>query len=235
MQWIGKSSLSIIDNEREWSDLKKRTLAGDGLKDLSALAATFNQAIDGVLNALPQRPLCTYESNCQPRISSVAAGGEGQTTVGQIIRLEVKENDDYPKWSDMFIAYSSADLLWLACHSRNVPFYSCRYSRCNETFCYLKLDGRHLPPGATWSDRGGIEDQLDEFLVSNGIGCIFGGGTGLLYSYIFLVVLNVFENAPTLCSKLRAIGMPQRAWILFYDAHLDDEWIGVHHNTPPPP
>jgi len=33
---------------------------------------------------------------------------------------------------------------------------------------------------------------------------------------------------------LREIGAPERSWILFFDAHLAEEWLGVYDTTPSP-
>jgi hypothetical protein len=34
---------------------------------------------------------------------------------------------------------------------------------------------------------------------------------------------------------MRAAAVANRSWLLFHDAHLADEWIGIYEDTPPPP
>jgi hypothetical protein len=34
---------------------------------------------------------------------------------------------------------------------------------------------------------------------------------------------------------LRKLEVPERSWVLFFDAGLAAEWVGVRPETPPPP
>src|SRR5207302_9767222 len=118
---------------------------------------------------------------------------------------------------------------------RSAPFYSQRFSRCKETFAYVKLDGAHRRPGSQAEDRGAIEDALDAALARDGLGVHVGGGTGLRYSYIDLALTDLDRGVERARKVLRKQGVDERSWILFFDADLAAEWVGVYPETPPPP
>ncbi len=56
-----------------------------------------------------------------------------------IYKLEPKEQSDYPGQSDIFVKLSMLEEMWKA--ALGSPFYSESFSKCGETFCYLKIDG----------------------------------------------------------------------------------------------
>ena len=78
-----------------------------------------------------------------------------------LIKLQPEEADDYPGQADLLVATTRDVELWKAMHA-HAPFYSQRFSRCKETFAYVKLDGGVLRRGSEADDRGKIEDALDE-------------------------------------------------------------------------
>jgi hypothetical protein len=151
-----------------------------------------------------------------------------------VFQLQPEERDDYPDQSDMFVGKSADQSLWIATHCGR-PFSSERFSRCGETFCYVKLDGSEGLEGSKFQDKSEIEDALDAVLKPAGLGCHIGGGTGLRYSYIDLALTDRDRGLETVRKVLREGKLPRRSWILFFDADLVDEWIGIHDDTPPPP
>lgn len=153
---------------------------------------------------------------------------------GAVFELKPIEMDDYPGWSDLLVASSGAKHLWLAQHSVR-PFYSCRFSNHNEQFCYLKIDGTSNLKEEIFEDRMSIEDALDDCLIPNKIGCVIGGGTGLMYSYIDLAIADMKRAIPIICDVLKKGKISKRTWLLFYDPDLADEWVGVYEDTPSPP
>jgi hypothetical protein len=116
-----------------------------------------------------------------------------------------------------------------------MPFYSDRFSRCKETFAYVKIDGSNGLGGSRVSDRAGIEDALDTELASDKLGIHIGGGTGLMYSYIDLALTDLDRGVERARKVLRKLKVPERSWVLFFDADLAAEWVGVYPETPPPP
>ena len=146
----------------------------------------------------------------------------------------VPRRDDYPAQSDLFVAVSPEPELFQAAHAGR-GFYSERFSRCGETFCYLKLDGEHGLDPAHFADRGAVEDALTAALSAAGLGCTLGGGTGHRYSYVELAVTDVVAAMGVIRGALRAGHVHRRSWLLFHDADLEQEWLGVYPDTPAPP
>src|SRR5258708_32581611 len=103
-------------------------------------------------------------------------------TQWSLIELKPEPADDYPGDADLLVATTCDVELWKAMH-RGSPFYSQRFSRCKESFVYLKMDGAHRRPGAQAEERGKIEDALDDALARDGLGIHISGGTGLRYPY----------------------------------------------------
>ncbi len=134
----------------------------------------------------------------------------------------------------MFVGKSMNTELWQNAHA-GVPFHSVRYSACGEVFCYLKTDGSEGLEGETFQDKGDIEDALDERLREVKLGCFVGGGTGLRYSYVDLALTNVSEAIPCIREVLQAGHLTRRSWIEFYDSEWHNEWVGIWHDSPPPP
>jgi hypothetical protein len=116
-----------------------------------------------------------------------------------------------------------------------VSFCSERFSRVGEMFCYLKIDGGDGLDAAHFGDRGDIEDGLDAALIPAELGCVVGGGTGKMYAYIDLALLDVLAAAEAIRTVLRKGNINRRTWLLFHDADLADEWIGIYDDTPAPP
>jgi hypothetical protein len=151
-----------------------------------------------------------------------------------LFKLEPAKADDYPAQFDMFVGKSMNQGLWVAAHSRPA-FHGERYTRCGETFCYVKLDGTQGLDQVKFADKSEIEDALTAVLKSAGLGCYIGGGTGLRYSYIDLALTDVKKGIAAVKDRLRAGNVPKRSWILFYDDYLAAEWVGVYPDSPPPP
>jgi hypothetical protein len=85
------------------------------------------------------------------------------------------------------------------------------------------------------ADRGKIEDAINAVLIPARAGRVIGGGTGSRYSYIDLALADVDVAIPLICSRLRGERVPRRSWLLFFDAPLAHEWIGMYKDTPEPP
>jgi hypothetical protein len=151
-----------------------------------------------------------------------------------LFKLEPEESEDYSGRADLFVSRCANETLWRAARSQP-GFVSERFSKCGETFCYLKLDGSQGLDAERFRDKSEIEDALDELLRPPRLGCHIGGGTGLRYSYIDLAVTDLEKAIPAIRQRLRAGNVPKRSWILFFNGTLAGEWIGIYDDTPPPP
>jgi hypothetical protein len=149
-------------------------------------------------------------------------------------RQGIEPAEDYPQWFDLRVAVTPNQALWSATHGR-WAFCSDRLSRCGETFAYLKIDGVGGLERSEFADRGEIEDAINDALAGAGWGCTVGGGTGLRYSYVELALADLDGAVARLRERLRAGRLPRRTWLLFHDADLQDEWVGLYDETPAPP
>jgi hypothetical protein len=152
----------------------------------------------------------------------------------QMFQMQPVEQADYPGRSDLFVGYTVLPTLWQRFHSPETV-HSTDFSSCGETFCYLKIDGINGLEGSVFQDKSQIEDTLDEALRHFKVGCVFGSGTGLRYSYVDFAV----TDAPMACGIIRKVlcagKIPKRSWVLFFDSDNAEQWIGVWEDTPAPP
>jgi hypothetical protein len=149
-------------------------------------------------------------------------------------QFEPNEAEDYCEQRDMFVGKSMNPPLFTAARSNGV-FCSERFSRCGETFCYVKIDGSEGLEGSEFSDKSEIEDALDSTLTQSKLGCPIGGGMGLRYAYIDLALTDVDQGVEATRQRLRAGGVPKRSWIQFFDSDWAAEWVGIYEDTPAPP
>jgi hypothetical protein len=185
---------------------------------LDRLKETLDALIDSIREQLPPCPNHEW-----------VEGAEWTTW-----ELTPEQADDYVEQRDLFVGKSANPSLWTAAHSGGL-FFSERFSRCGETFCYFKLDGSQGLGEEGFTDKSEMEDALDAVLKPDGLGCYFGGGTGLRYSYIDLGLTNVNKGIQVIRQRMQAGNVPKRSWILFFDSDLAAEWVGVYDDSPPPP
>jgi hypothetical protein len=201
--------VGAIDTER--TKPGKHSLRPDRLKD------TVDALIGSVHDQLPKEH---YAATPPP-------------DKGAVIRLQPEERDDYPGKSDMLVASTMRPDILLAT-LKDPSFYSQRYSRHGERFAYLKIDGSD-PGDMKFQDRTEMEDAIDPALREARVGCVHGGGTGLRYSYIDLVLSDVSRGYQVIRDVLRQGRIPHRTWLLFCDCEWRDEWLGIWDDTPAPP
>ena len=85
-----------------------------------------------------------------------------------------------------------------------------------------------------YDDRGDLEEALDAALIPNKLGCHVGGATGLRYTYVELALVDVRRSIEAIRKVLHG-RVSQRSWLLFHDADLCGEWVGIYPDSPPPP
>ncbi|MBC7820974.1 MAG: hypothetical protein IAG10_29160 [Planctomycetaceae bacterium] len=157
-----------------------------------------------------------------------------EETQWSCIELKPQEAVDYPDRTDLIAAVTLNPTMWMAAHCGR-PFSSERFSRSGEVFVYVKIDRDDGLEGPQFSDRDEIETAINKALVSDSLGGVSGGGTGIRYSYSDLVLTDRDRGIAVVRKVLRNGGVPKRSWILFFDADLCGEWVGVYDDTPPPP
>jgi hypothetical protein len=225
-KWVGVIAVQRLREPRAIAKLTGRARRRvQGLVPLERLKPTVDAVVASIKDQLPDKPLYVLQPEADAPDSQIKWVG-----------IEVKPTpaEDYLQRRDLLVAISANANLWRAAHE-DESFYSERYSRHGETFCYLKLDGSVGVDEEKFPDRASIEDALNETLEPARLGCVIGGGTGLRYSYIDLALVVVDAALPLIRSRLRAGNIARRTWLLFFDAHLAHEWIGVYDDTPAPP
>jgi hypothetical protein len=151
-----------------------------------------------------------------------------------IIELNPKPADDYAHRFDLRWAHTVAPDLWRNAHS-DQRFWAGRFSRCGETFCYLKIDRGAVESTPRSDHHARFEAPLDGALRARRYGCVIGAGTGLRYTYIDLALLDMDGAVRRLRKLLQLAGVSRRAWLQFFDNSLGAEWIGIWPDSPPPP
>jgi len=151
------------------------------------------------------------------------------------IDLKPRKQEDYLLRYDLGAAVTCAPELWRNAHSDQL-FWSGRFSRSGETFCYLKIDRGDPLRRSAVGKRIKLEDELNKALRPDRLGCVIGGGSGRRYNYIDLALVDVRAAANAICDVLRQAGLKtRRAWLLFFDTTLSAEWIGMWPDSPSPP
>ena len=141
---------------------------------------------------------------------------------------------DYPSRLDLLTQISAIPELH-QCVFSGAVFDSDRFSKCGETFAYVKVDGDGGLPPWGFQDRAQIDDALSTALEGAGLGTVIGGGNGLRYCYTDLALLNVEAAVPVIRETLTRGGVSIRSWLLFFDDNFASEWVGVFPESPPPP
>ena len=217
--WVGGIEITSLPAE---TGLK--SLFGSGktkrpmLVGLDRMNATANALIESIREQLPRDPHYMWVDDAQ----------------WSIWELKPESADDYCEQKDLFVGKSANPSQWKAAHSGGL-FCSERFSRCEETFCYVKIDGSSGLDEEGFADKSEIEDALNAVLKAERIGCYIGGGSGLRYSYVDLALTAIDKGIDVVRQRLQLGKVPKRSWIQFYDSDLAAEWVGVYDDSPCPP
>lgn len=222
-KWIGVIKVMPLKVRGFFGLGRKKVSPPRGGLSLSELREQVEGIVDLLLAGLPEEPFFKDDMNQNPE----------DEPIGWIYQLEPDEREDYPGTSDMFVGKSTIPDFF---DSVRFPYFSSDcFSKHGETFCYLKLDGSEGLEASKFADKLEIEDAVDEQLRDEECGCFIGGGTGLLYSYVDIVLSDMNRGVEIVRKILRDGNVPKRSWIMFYDTHMRAEWIGVYPDSPPPP
>lgn len=218
--WIGEIIVEEAARPRVLSRLFGRSEANSDHQSPATLKARVESLVTALDRELPAEPQSSVDPN----------GGVEYT----LYSLEPKEQEDYAGRFDLITSVTRGlPEMWQAAHS-NLAFCSRRFSRHGETFCYVKLDGRDSADHGDLDAREKIEEALNEVLRPGGLGSVVGGGTGRRYMYVDLALRHLDHGLAELRRTLQRLAVPERSWLLFFDAHLADEWLGIYDSTPPP-
>lgn len=201
------------------------TRPGGAVVPFARLQGTVDAVIAATREQLP--PRARHEVSAEER-----AAREG--VLYELKRPSDLPNDDAARSLDQYLGTTDDPDLIFATRVGD-GFCSERFSSAGETFCYLKIDAAAVPDGDRVEHRSNIEEAIDAALNGKKLGCVVGGGTGTMYSYIDLALTDVSSAISQLRTTLRRDDVDRRTWLLFHDADLIDEWVGVYDNTPSPP
>jgi hypothetical protein len=204
-RWIGR--IEVVDRED-----------GTGWEVLAALPGKVSGEIERIDARLFDTPLVQNVDRLQ----------------WGLWRLSPPLKDEYPRQQDLIMGSSALESM-SACAQLGQKFDSRRYSRVGETFCFLKFDGEGRKIAARMEERKQVEKAVNEALVAAGLGVVVGTGTGKKYSYLDLALTDLKQAIPVIIEQMRSAQVATRSWLLFHDAHLADEWVAIHEDTPPPP
>jgi hypothetical protein len=215
-EWVGPILVDPLPRQRAFILFGKTTVGTPHSVPVAELQRQARAQIEIIQRSLPEQP-------CFLR-----PPGEHW-----LHRAQPEPALDYAGQDDLYIGTGIVDGLFQGV--RVGAFSSVTYSRAGETFCYLKIDGSAGLDGSSFADRSALEEALDERLIEAKLGCTVGGGSGLRYSYVELALVDLPRALEAVRVVLRDGRVPVRSWILFHDAALASEWLGVLPQTPPPP
>lgn len=154
-KWVGTITVERLRKPTTLDNILGRARRPvPGHLPLDRLKPTVDALIASMQDQLPDKPYHAF----QPALDS------SDQTESFLMKLDPVQADDYPQRADLFVAIGTNAGLWIARH-KCTSFYSERYSRHGERFCYLKLDGSEGLDEEKFSDRASIEDALNEALV----------------------------------------------------------------------
>jgi hypothetical protein len=191
---------------------------GDSFVPLVRVRSQVLDLVTGVLEGLPGRPFFKM-----PPLAKIEW------------KRHAPKHDDFPDQEDAMFGTTVVPEVREA--AAKPGFYSVRYSRQGETFCYLKIDASDAYDlDERYKRKKLIEEAIDAQLREDGIGAVVGTATGRRYLYLDLAVLDVVKTLEAARRRLLALELlPVRSWLMFYDADLAGEYIGLRSATPRPP
>ena len=219
--WLGALSISKLS--------VMQTFFGRGLVSLPLLKPRVDALMTTLRDQLYPAPM--WKGGWQKIFNGEPPDKTGRQKVGTAFKLSPKQCDVYPRRTDECLAVSAAEKIWEATHL-DPEFSSRRFSRHSELFCYLKIDMTGIAEKTYQSD---IEKKLGDLLCQAQAGCVLGGGTGYVYSYIDLALSDVRASIDPIRTCFREMNLTHKAWLLFFDKELAEEWVGVAEDTPEPP
>ena len=213
-RWIGKVSVTPSARGGPLTVLNTNSEDRNALP-VSELCASVRAAIEGVQHGLAETP---------PRPTS--------SEDWVLFELEPEPAEDYAAQDDLVIVSTRLPELKKS-FLRGEPFFSGRFSCSGELFAYLKYESRARTSEARLAERGELEAALAARFRPDQA-AVFGTGLGLRYAYLDFVLRDPRSVEDLIIPVVRAASEITRGWVLFCDAELEREWLGVHEHTPEP-
>jgi hypothetical protein len=208
--WVGQISAEPLAQTGKLRVIRADETPTLPLAELPQTVASATESLRSGLPELPRAPL-----------------RDGWT----MFEAKPESQPDYAAQDDIVLTASALPEM-LKCFLEGAPFSSLRFTRRDEVFAYLKLDGGDKSFEERLADRLLLEDRLSAELEA--MGTLVGNGLGMRYAYIDIALTPNAEAIETVCRVAREAGAPRRSWILFCDTDWADEWVGVWPETPAP-
>ena len=216
-KWVHYFDVEKLPKKSLLSKFSRKTI--DEKYSLSKLREILATEIAKVKNSLPNTPYSDLSDD----------------TTWSLMSMEPDIKEDYEPMSDLITSVTPSTDLFNAYYSGRGRFYSERFSKFDEQFIFVQLDGSADDLNQEiFEDRGEIEDAIEDSLKEGGIGKVIGGGTGRKYSYISIATPELEQAVHRIKATLRAGKITRRSWILFHDTNREQEWIGIWDDTPEP-
>ncbi len=202
---------------------------------IETLASTLVRAVSGLREGLPDRPCherCDHEPwvmfELTPELD--AAGDYSPHPADELpppspYRLHGQQEPPPPQ-HDLVTATTWMPEM-LRCLLRGDPFYSGRFTRQTERFYYLEIEDGMLPHMDRLERRVVLEDALNSILRPLELGCVVGGGIGLLRSYIDLALIEPKRAIVPLTRVVEHAGV-DRAWLRAADSEYAEQRLPLH-------
>jgi hypothetical protein len=227
-QWIACVSVEAADltELNAYKLLFGRPMPPEGLAPEELREACW-KAAQALRDESPEAPFFR-------RIGSLAWKTIDLPTNGSEIEALSQEDEAEPiAASDLLAARTLDPDLWTALEEP--LFFSASWSRAGETFCRLKLSPS-APTREMELDR--VARELDSALKAASLGCVIAVGAGERFGYLDVALVDL----PAATQRIQAWGRQAVAggcvgtssWLLFHDAYLAGEWIGLAEETPAP-
>ena len=138
-------------------------------------------------------------------------------------------------------------------HIFNGIFYSERFTKHGEKFCYLKI--AETNQFTSFEAFAALRAKIDDELRAEECGCVFGWGASPKFegrspavsqaehsvsqfdgSYLFvdLALEKIEESIAVLRSVAQREKLSESSWLLFFDTELEQEWVGLFPETGAP-
>lgn len=227
-QWVACVSVEAADlmERSAYELLFGRPMPPEGLAPEELREACW-KAAQGLRDRSPEEPFFRrIESLVWTRIDLPANGRE--------IEALLQEDEAEPiEANDLLAARTLDPELWGA--FQEPLFFSASWSRAGETFCRLKLSPS-APSRELELDR--LARELDSALKAAALGCVIAVGAGERFGYLDVALVNLSAAAEMVQAwGRRAVAgacIGTNSWLLFHDAYLSGEWIGLAEETPAP-
>jgi hypothetical protein len=187
---------------------------------LPELQPAVSNALRGIVAGLPEHPSHLY---CE----------RADWVLFELDELRDAPATDEVPLRDLRLATTMSPEM-LKCYLSGIPFASERFSAHGERFCALQWTPAATADDARLSERMLVEEELDRALAPGRLGCVVGAGVGETCLYVVLALQMLEPALNLLVRRLRALGVAQTCWLLFFDDEWRDEWLGLYETTPAP-